>query len=105
MSMTSNLSLALRRRGESTLYLVPPSASGADSPLTRYHPAPSRNEVAIVQPVLVKHLPGDMLTHVAFVPRGLLTAARTGHVKFWIRPLVQPRHLRASAYRSASFAD
>ncbi|OCH86911.1 WD40 repeat-like protein [Obba rivulosa] len=107
MSMISNISLALRRRGESTLYLVPPGASGADSPLPRYHPAPSRNEVAIVQPVLVKHLPGDMLTHIAFAARGLLTASRTGHVKFWIRPLVQPHHVRAATatYRRSSLVD
>lgn len=50
MSMTSNVSLALRRRGESTVYL----GTQSDAPLPRYHSAPSRNEVAIVQPVLVR---------------------------------------------------
>ncbi|KAI0333609.1 WD40 repeat-like protein [Cubamyces sp. BRFM 1775] len=107
MSMTSALSLALRRRGESTLYLAPSSALGAESPLPRFHPAPSRNEVAVVQPVVVKHIGSEMLTDIAFLPRGLLTANKQGHIKFWIRPLaVQPRHLRTqSAYRRASQTD
>ena len=52
--MSSSLSLALRRRGDaaegSTLHL-PPTTGGEDVP--KYHPAPSRNEVSIVQPVLV----------------------------------------------------
>ena len=69
--MASSLSLAARRRpgpdtltaDHSTLHLPP---LGAEGPLPRYHPAPSRNEVAIVQPVLVKQLENDMLTAVAF---------------------------------------
>ncbi|KAI8989784.1 WD40 repeat-like protein [Trametes punicea] len=107
MSMTSSISLALRRRGESTIYLPPTGASGAESPLTRYHPAPSRNEVAIVQPVVVKLIGNDMLTDIVFLSRGLLTASKQGHIKFWVRPLaVQRRHLRTqSAYRRASQTD
>ncbi|KAI0748483.1 WD40 repeat-like protein [Daedaleopsis nitida] len=104
MSMTSSLSLALRRRGESTVYLPTP---GGESPLPRYHPAPSRNEVAVVQPVVVKHIGNELLTDVAFLPRGLLTACKGGQIKFWIRPLaVQPRHLRThNALRRASQTD
>ncbi|TFY60433.1 hypothetical protein EVJ58_g5163 [Rhodofomes roseus] len=103
LSMTSSLSLALRRRGESTLFLSP---NGAE-PMPRYHPAPSRNEVAVVQPVLVKHIGADMLTDIMFMSRGILTASRTGHIKLWIRPLVvKPRHLRhQSAYRRDSWVD
>jgi hypothetical protein len=88
--MASSLSLANRRRTDalaadhSTLLLPPPSAEG---PLSRYHPAPSRNEVAIVQPVLVKQLENDILTAIAFLPRWLLTGTKVGHVKLWIRPL------------------
>lgn len=51
--MTSSISLALRRRGESTLYLPPMGPPNGESPVSRYHAAPSRNEVAVVQPVLV----------------------------------------------------
>ncbi|EJF66173.1 WD40 repeat-like protein [Dichomitus squalens LYAD-421 SS1] len=107
MSMTSTISLALRRRGESTLYLPPSGTPGAESPLPRYHPAPSRNEVAVVQPVVVKHIGNDMLTDLTFLPRGLLTATKLGHIKFWIRPLaVQPRHLRTqSTLRRGSQTD
>jgi len=107
MSMTSSLSLALRRRGDSTIYLPPIGSPGLDSPLLRYHPAPSRNEVAVVQPVLIKHIESDLLTDVAFVPRGLLTATRTGYVKWWIRPLAsQPRHLKnRAANRTSSVSE
>lgn len=104
LSMTSSVSLALRRRGESTLLL---SVPGADSPMPRYHPAPSRNEVAVVQPVLVKHMGSEMLANILFTSRGILTATRSGHIKLWIRPLViKPRHLRnQSTYRRDSLID
>ena len=106
--MTSNVSLALRRRGESTVYL----GVQTDAPFPRYHPAPSRNEVAVVQPVLVccrssitrhmskhncqiKQLDGDLMTDVLFYQRGLLTVTKLGHVKLWIRPLaIHPRHAK-----------
>jgi catabolite repression protein CreC len=51
MSMMSSVSLALRRRGESVVFLGGP---GVDPQMSRFHPAPSRNEVAVVQPVLVR---------------------------------------------------
>ena len=55
--MSSTLSLALRRRGDgaegSTLHLPPAALAGAGEEISKYHPAPSRNEVAIMQPVLV----------------------------------------------------
>ena len=55
LSMSSTLSLALRRQGNaaegSTLHLPPPAMSGEET--SKYHPAPSRSEVAVVQPVLV----------------------------------------------------
>ncbi len=90
--MASSLSLAARRRtgldtltaDHSTLHLPP---LGAEGPLPRYHPAPSRNEVAIVQPVLVKQLENAVLTAIVFLPRWLITGNKVGHVKLWIRPL------------------
>ncbi|KAH8099529.1 WD40-repeat-containing domain protein [Cristinia sonorae] len=103
MSMTSTLSLALQRRGQSTVYLPPLGSPGLESPLPRYHPSPSRNEVAVVQPVLIKHIDSDILTDVVFLPRGILTATRSGHVKFWIRPLTGPsRHLKHRAANRTS---
>ncbi|TCD70918.1 hypothetical protein EIP91_000824 [Steccherinum ochraceum] len=107
MSMTSTLSLALRRRGESTVYLPPLGSPGLESPLPRYHPSPSRNEVAVVQPVLIKHVDNDILTDVKFLPKGILTAGRLGHVKFWIRPLTGPsRHIKnRTTNRSSGVPD
>ncbi|KAI0782200.1 WD40 repeat-like protein [Abortiporus biennis] len=103
ISMTSSVSLATRRRGESTLYLPPLGSSlGGESPiLPRYHPSPSRNEVAVVQPVLIKHIETDLLTDIKFLPRGILTSNRIGYIKFWIRPIAaQPRHLKNGSHRT-----
>jgi hypothetical protein len=104
--MASSLSLAARRRPDplttdySTLHLPP---LGAEGPLPRYHPAPSRNEVAIVQPVLVKQLENDMLTAIAFLPRWLLNGTKVGHVKLWIRPL--PATSRKNGHPSRTATD
>jgi len=106
LSMASSLSLAARRRTDaltadhSTLHLPPP---GPEGPLARYHPAPSRNEVAIVQPVLVKQLENDILTAIAFLPRWLITATKVGHVKLWIRPL--PTTARRNGHGSRMATD
>ncbi|VDC06671.1 unnamed protein product [Peniophora sp. CBMAI 1063] len=79
---TSSLRASRRREG-STLHLPP-----GDGPLPRYHPAPSRNEVAVVQPVLVKQLDGpELLVGVQFLPRHVLTATKTGNIRLWVRPL------------------
>jgi len=108
LSMASSLSLGVRRRGDtltadrSTLHLPPP---GAEGPLPRYHPAPSRNEVAIVQPVLVKQLENDILTAIAFLPRWLLTGSRVGHVKMWIRPLPATARKNGQTSRVATEAQ
>ena len=75
LSTASTLSLALRRReaaatDRSTLHLPAPLADG---PLPRYHPAPSRNEVAVVQPVLVRCplRPSPTLCLLAFCERAV----------------------------------
>jgi hypothetical protein len=106
--MASSLSLAARRRpGPDTLTADPSMLHlpplGGEGPLPRYHPAPSRNEVAIVQPVLVKQLENDMLTAVAFLPRWLLTGTKVGHVKLWIRPL--PATSRKNGHGSRTAPD
>ena len=103
--MASSVSLAAAyRRGTG-------SATQLSTP--RYHPAPSRNEVSAVQPVLVccrlsfvlawlpnvhfiqvKHIEADMLGCLTFLPRALLTATKYGHVRMWVRPLVTPGNPR-----------
>ncbi|TFK30213.1 WD40 repeat-like protein [Coprinopsis marcescibilis] len=84
MSMSSTLSLSFRR-DRSAPYL--PGADSSNNPLPRYHPAPSRNEIAVVQPVLVKQLDGDLLSSLQFLPRSILTSTKSGHIKLWVRPL------------------
>ncbi|KAH0583600.1 hypothetical protein H2248_009219 [Termitomyces sp. 'cryptogamus'] len=86
MSMSSTISLGLRRDRPNQHVPMPNSPSPAGrSP--RFHPAPSRNEVAVVQPVLIKNVEGDLLTSASFLPRSILTATKSGHIKLWIRPL------------------
>ncbi|KAJ7217189.1 catabolite repression protein creC [Mycena pura] len=87
VSMASTVSLAVRR-DRSTLYLP----AGEESP--RYHPAPSRNEIAVVQPCLIKPIDGDVLTTLMFLPRSILTSSRNGYIKLWIRPLALRQRLK-----------
>ncbi|KAJ7085728.1 catabolite repression protein creC [Mycena belliarum] len=87
VSMASTVSLAFRR-DRSTLYLP----TGDDTPFPRYHPAPSRNEIAVVQPCLIKPIDGEILASISFLPRSILTSTRNGYIKMWIRPLaLRPR--------------
>jgi hypothetical protein len=98
LSLSSTVSLGLRKRGEgSTLHLP----NGIQGKRSIFHPAPSRNEVAILQPVLIKSLEGgDLLSAVAFVHSNLFTVARTGTVKTWVRPLPsRSRNARGSRAR------
>lgn len=57
LSISSSLSLALKRRPDaaegSTLHL-PPALLAEEDGISRYHASPSRNEVAVVQPVVVR---------------------------------------------------
>ncbi|KAJ7112454.1 catabolite repression protein creC [Mycena crocata] len=88
VSMASTVSLAFRR-DRSTLYLP---TGDDDSPFPRYHPAPSRNEIAVVQPCLIKPIDSDILASIAFLPRSILTSTKNGYIKLWIRPLaLRPR--------------
>ncbi|KAJ6502129.1 catabolite repression protein creC [Mycena sanguinolenta] len=85
VSMASTVSLAFRR-DRSTLFL----AGGDEN--RRFHPAPSRNEIAVVQPCLIKPIDGDILSTLVFMPRSILTSTKGGFIKLWIRPLaLRPR--------------
>ncbi|KAL0571051.1 hypothetical protein V5O48_010906 [Marasmius crinis-equi] len=99
VSMSSTLSLSAFRRDRSAFHLP---EGDPDSTPVKYHPAPSRNEVAVVQPVLVKHMDGELLSAVSFIPRHLVTSTKNGHLKLWIRPLaLRPsRHLKESTHKS-----
>ncbi|THU88588.1 WD40 repeat-like protein [Dendrothele bispora CBS 962.96] len=99
VSMSSTLSLSFKREGRSALYL-PSTNNGSgndENESPRYHPAPSRNEIAVVQPVLVKQMENELPTWIAFLPRHVLTSTKTGHLKLWIRPLA-PKTRHPSKY-------
>jgi catabolite repression protein CreC len=90
--MTSSLSLAIRRRGDSIVNLPPGGLEdGKLPPLPHYHPSPSRNEVAVVQPVLVKSFDVELLTDVKFISNSVVTANKGGLIKCWVRPLPTAR--------------
>lgn len=105
-SMASTVSLAFRKGTGSALHLPGASVIGFDtSAPPRYHPAPSRNEVSVVQPVLVKQLECDILTALSFLPRALLTATKAGLVRLWVRPLaMKGRHMK-HGHRGLSISD
>ncbi|KAL0946567.1 hypothetical protein HGRIS_012770 [Hohenbuehelia grisea] len=87
VSMSSTISLAFRR-DRSALHLPSLGSPSLDqTPPPRYHPAPSRNEIAVVQPVLIKQVESDLLAAITFLPHSLLTSTKNGHIKLWIRPL------------------
>ncbi|KAG9013240.1 hypothetical protein FRB90_006110 [Tulasnella sp. 427] len=98
-SLSSQYSLALRgTTGRASLDLADPFVSGAGfgfgfgfggaprMSASKYHPAPSRNEVAVVQPVLVKSVEGDILSSLSITPNAIFTASRPGITKVWTRP-------------------
>ncbi|TFK42389.1 catabolite repression protein creC [Crucibulum laeve] len=96
VSMSSTISLMMRR-DRSVLYLPTSGASVDGNTSPRFHPAPSRNEVAVVQPVLIKNVENDILAAISFLPRCILTSTKTGHIKLWIRPLaLRPRHIKGN---------
>jgi len=81
-SISSTISLALRRRTEpSNLNL--PVEDGQHMP---YHPAPSRNDVSVLQPIQATAIDGDLLTRVEFTPAALVTTTRSGLIRIWSRP-------------------
>ncbi|KAF8590025.1 WD40 repeat-like protein [Ramaria rubella] len=95
LSMSSTVSLVLRKRSEtidrSTLNLP----YNNDGKIIRYHPSPSRNDVAVFQPVLIKQVEGDILASISFLPTAVLTITRTAHIKLWVRPLaIRPNNSR-----------
>ncbi|KAH7341135.1 WD40-repeat-containing domain protein [Rhizoctonia solani] len=81
-ALSSTLSLALRRSHGNLV------AGGIHQGETdRFHPAPSRMEVATIQPVVVKPIDGEhLLAHVSFLSSAVMTMTRTGLVKQWVRP-------------------
>jgi len=80
------LRVAARMRTEALTVSLPPLLVGTEGLLPHYSASP-RNEVTIVQPVLIKQVGNNILTLVSFLPQCLLTGMNVSHVKFWISPL------------------
>lgn len=57
----------------------------------RFHPAPPRSEVALLQPVFARVVEGNLLTSVHMGPAAIVTVGRAAGVKFWMRPPRVPK--------------
>ncbi|GAA5830344.1 hypothetical protein JCM11251_001316 [Rhodosporidiobolus azoricus] len=90
-SASSHLSLPRRSHYE-TAPLSPPDFSSPPGPIERtgpsFHPAPRRDDVSLLQPVLVKTLSNDLFTGIKILPEYVITSSRTGQVKQFDRPPV-----------------
>lgn len=84
-ALSSTISLALRRSHGNLVGMGNVNAETGE--FDRFHPAPSRMEVAVIQPIVVKPIEGDLLAHVSFLPSAVMTMTRTGFIKQWVRPL------------------
>ncbi|KAG8853539.1 hypothetical protein FRB96_008141 [Tulasnella sp. 330] len=63
---------------------------------SKFHPAPSRKEVSLVQPILSKAVEGDLLSCVSVVSGAIVVASRPGSIKVWSRPQPPVRGPRRS---------
>ncbi|KAM0792236.1 hypothetical protein ACM66B_004931 [Microbotryomycetes sp. NB124-2] len=67
-----------------SMFHLPLSSTERTDPL--FHPAPHRDDVAMLQPVMVKTLSLDIFSGLVFLPKHLLTLSRSGQIKMWDRP-------------------
>ncbi|KAG8760766.1 hypothetical protein FRC14_002062 [Serendipita sp. 396] len=81
-SISSTISLGLRRRNEPSTLNLPMDGV----PNMVYHPAPSRNDVSVLQPIQATSLDGDLLTRIEFTSTAVLASTRAGLLRVWSRP-------------------
>ncbi|KAG8808738.1 hypothetical protein FRC17_003804 [Serendipita sp. 399] len=81
-SISSTISLGLRRRNEPSTLNLP--IDGV--PNMTYHPAPSRQDVSVLQPIQATSIDGDILTRIEFTSTAVLTSTRAGLLRVWSRP-------------------
>ncbi|GAA5885477.1 hypothetical protein JCM6882_009635 [Rhodosporidiobolus microsporus] len=88
-SASSQLSLPRRSISESH---SPLPTDLTNAPVERtgpsFHPAPRRDDVSLLQPVLVKTLSNDVFTGIKILPDFVITGSRAGQVKQFDRPPV-----------------
>ncbi|KAL7420546.1 hypothetical protein Q5752_004497 [Cryptotrichosporon argae] len=73
----------VRPAGQSTISL---GLSRPHLPTAHFHPAPSRGQVARLQPVLARVIEGNMLTGVWVLSTSIVTVGRGAEVRVWVRP-------------------
>ncbi|KAK4058932.1 hypothetical protein OIO90_000378 [Microbotryomycetes sp. JL221] len=54
-----------------------------------YHSSPHRNDIAKLQPIMIKTLSLDLFSNLIFLPHYLITLSRIGQIKMWDRPPFQ----------------
>ncbi|ORX91569.1 WD40 repeat-like protein [Basidiobolus meristosporus CBS 931.73] len=79
------------RRGSVPFILPPPTRRRNDEQDDSerkgvVHPALSKTDVAILQPVMAKSVHSEPLNSVAFREDAIITTCRRGHIKVWSRP-------------------
>lgn len=67
-----------------SMFHLPLSSAERSDPL--YHPAPRRDDVATLQPIMVKNLSTDLFANLYFLPDYLITLSRAGQIKSFDRP-------------------
>ncbi|KAK4053745.1 hypothetical protein OIV83_001401 [Microbotryomycetes sp. JL201] len=67
-----------------SMFHLPISSTERTDPI--FHPAPHRDDVAMLQPVMVKTLSNDIFSGLMFLPQHLITLSRSGQIKMWDRP-------------------
>ncbi|GAA6008987.1 hypothetical protein JCM10207_004056 [Rhodosporidiobolus poonsookiae] len=82
-SASSQVSLPRRSGSESHSHL-PLEPAARTTPT--FHPAPRRDDISLLQPVLIKQLSNDLLTDIQILPDFLVTGSRTGQIKQYDRP-------------------
>jgi hypothetical protein len=51
-----------------------------------FHPAPRRDDVALLQPIMVKALTNDVFSGLWYLPDYIVTLSRAGQIKQFDRP-------------------
>ena len=85
-SASSQLSLHRRSTSELSSAHLPLAASERDGPL--FHPPTRRDDVSVLQPIMVKNLSNDILSSLALLPEFIILGARGGQVSQYDRPPV-----------------
>lgn len=90
-SMTSTVSLSLQRKRVGPIDFCNSNhelggKGNRDEEIGMFHLSPGRNEVSILQPVMVKEMSVDPLSEIKFMRDRLVTVSRSGQLKVFGRP-------------------